>query len=275
MKRHARTASRKIKNGDLSGLARSGFDYSKRRMHRYLVTPRRVEKLSDSDAHSERQLAQAFRRTFDSPLSDDRYWFDQIESTRAQYNSGFNGEDIADAPKSPPEYAQLLYHLIRQFEPNRGIEFGTSVGISALYQAAAMERNGHGELTTMEMLADFSRAARKSASKLGLDHRITFKQGNFDELLPQLLKSNTIDFAFIDGNHDGEATRSYYSQLRPALDDSAFLIFDDINWDRGMEAAWADIRRTDQVAVSATLGKMGICILDTDVEGQTHHTLLM
>lgn len=42
----------------------------------------------------------------------------------------------------PPMWGLLLFKLIREFKPTSGLELGTSLGISAAYQASAMEING-------------------------------------------------------------------------------------------------------------------------------------
>lgn len=54
--------------------------------------------------------------------------------------------------------ARLLYFLIREFMPQRALELGTNLGISAAYQAAALT---DGTLWTLEASAYRQRLARE------------------------------------------------------------------------------------------------------------------
>ena len=49
-----------------------------------------------------------------------------------------------------PRWAYLLFRLIRELRPESVLEMGSCVGISACYQAAALELNGAGKLLTLE-----------------------------------------------------------------------------------------------------------------------------
>ena len=88
---------------------------------------------------------------------------------------------------------------------------GTAVGISAAYQAAALALNGRGTFTTLEgaePLADI---------------------GRFEDTLDAVLeRRRPVDYVFVDGRHDRQATLAYFEQTIPFLAETAFLIFDDI-----------------------------------------------
>ena len=53
-----------------------------------------------------------------------------------------------------PEVGRLLYLLVRSRRPALAVEFGASMGISAIYIAAALRDNDRGRLITTEMNAD-------------------------------------------------------------------------------------------------------------------------
>lgn len=66
--------------------------------------------------------------------------------------------------------------------------------------------------------------------------------GRFDLMLPNLLeKIKPIDFAFIDGHHNKEATIAYYKQILPFVVGGGIMLFDDIAWSSGMQEAWREI----------------------------------
>ena len=75
-----------------------------------------------------------------------------------------------------------------------------------------------------------------------------------------------IDFAFIDGHHDEDATITYFEQIQPYLSEKSILIFDDISWSDGMRKAWKRIEGSEKVRISLDLRVIGICILDNDID---------
>ena len=90
--------------------------------------------------------------------------------------------DIARYSSVPKKYGILLANMSRAFGKSGILEFGTSLGISAMYMAAA--RPG-AELITMEGCPETSEIAKENFRKSGLN-KITALTGSFDELLPEL-----------------------------------------------------------------------------------------
>ncbi len=161
----------------------------------------------------------------------------------------------------PAHEGRLLYHLIRQFNPQRCLELGTSLGISAAYQAAALASHGHtGRLLTLEGGKALARLAEKNLHQLGMD-TVVVTIGAFAETLPTVLPTHSpIDFAFIDGHHDPKAMRAYFEQLVPYLTDGAVLLFDDIFWTTGMRHAWLALAADPRVRHPVDLLTVGLCL---------------
>jgi len=171
------------------------------------------------------------------------------------------GERAARASQ-PPQWCLLLMRLVRELEPASCLELGTSVGMSAAYQAAALELAGKGELVTIEGSPAVADLARANLSELGLG-RVEVRTGRFQDVLDELLRERApIDYAFIDGHHDEQATVSYFRQLLPHLSDGAVLVFDDITWSAGMRRAWRAILDEEAVTASADLEDVGICVVE-------------
>src|SRR5690606_94020 len=85
------------------------------------------------------------------------------------------------------------------------------------------------------------------------------KIGNFDNVLPGILKENSsFDLIFFDGNHTEEATLEYFEQCLEHLHSKSVFIFDDIYWSAGMKRAWDKIIVNPKVSVSIDLFQMGI-----------------
>jgi predicted O-methyltransferase YrrM len=180
--------------------------------------------------------------------------------------------NISKASKAP-FWSLLLFKLVREFQPLTCIELGTCVGISAAYQAAAQHLNGKGKLITIEGSASIAAIAKHNLERLGLNNAVVIT-GRFQDTLDQALQeTGPVDYAFIDGHHDGSATKGYFEQLIPHLDPKALLIFDDISWSDDMSRAWRQIIQKDLVKISINLRVLGICVIDSDIEGKSHFNL--
>jgi predicted O-methyltransferase YrrM len=166
------------------------------------------------------------------------------------------------AASKSPVGALLLFELVRHFRPVRALELGTSLGVSAAYQAAALELNGIGTLVTIEGAPDLARMARRHLTALRLG-RAEVRDGRFGDVLPAILGSlEPLDYLFVDGHHDGPATLAYLDLIVPRLGDGALLVFDDVAWSSGMAAAWRAIQDDRRIRVAVDLGTMGICYVD-------------
>ena len=90
----------------------------------------------------------------------------------------------------------------------------------------------------------------------------------FQDVLDKVLnESRPVDFAFIDGYHDENATMRYFDQHIPFLaNQGVVLVFDDISWSPGMKNAWKKIKVDERVKISVDLLKVGICFMKKKIE---------
>lgn len=166
----------------------------------------------------------------------------------------------------PRFWSLVLFKLIREFNPTTSIELGTCLGISAAYQAAAHKINNKGGITTMEGAVSLASLSEENLRELGLDNAVV-DCGRFQDNLDRVLNENKpIDYAFIDGHHDEKATISYFQSFIPNLSIKAIIVFDDISWSNGMRQAWNKIIQDKNVKFWVDLNKMGICLIDNDME---------
>jgi predicted O-methyltransferase YrrM len=158
-------------------------------------------------------------------------------------------------------WARLLYALVRERRPAACLELGTNLGISAAYQALALEMNGSGSLVTLEGSEARARLARRNLELLGL-RRVEMVVGRFDETLAGVLdRMGPVGFAFVDGHHEEEATQHYFAAIAPHLERGALVAFDDITWSDGMRRAWQRLRAAPQVGAAADLRLLGVCAI--------------
>lgn len=168
--------------------------------------------------------------------------------------------DVCRRASSPRKWAEQLFHLIREAQPHYCLEMGTSLGVSAAYQAEALRLNGHGQLLTLERRPEFVRIARNGLVRLSLTNT-EVREGDFQTHFPDVAWERPWNFVFIDGHHDEEATQYYFSTLLPHVAPGALLVFDDITWSDGMKRAWRRISEHQDLFATENFGRWGICVV--------------
>lgn len=163
--------------------------------------------------------------------------------------------DIAAHALKPPKLAQLLYRITADLQPKNVIELGTCLGITTIYlQKAAPEA----KVYTLEGSPETAAVAKEVFTKAGLNN-IELITGNFDDTLPGIISNlDKVDFVFVDGNHQKDATLKYFEWCLPKAHENTLLIFDDIYWSEGMKEAWEQIKAHPRVTVTVDLFWIGL-----------------
>ncbi len=99
-----------------------------------------------------------------------------------------------------PEAGRLLYALVRASRPSCVVEFGMSLGISALHLASAVRDNGEGRVVTTELNAKKVELATANFADAGLDDLITVLHGDALETLASV--DEPVQFVLLDGWKD-------------------------------------------------------------------------
>lgn len=185
--------------------------------------------------------------------------------TREEMERGVSStEEIAKITRAskPQFWATVLFKLIRKLKPLSCVELGSCVGVSASYQASALNMNGRGTLVTLEGSPEIANVARETLESLGIKNTSVVK-GPFHETLAGVLEAaKPIDFLFNDGHHDHDAVMQYFNEAVPFLSHTAVIVFDDISWSPGMRKAWAEIQRDERVSATIDLRSIGIALLN-------------
>ncbi len=99
-----------------------------------------------------------------------------------------------------PEAGRLLYALVRASRPTTVVEFGMSLGISAIHLASAVRDNGEGRVVTTELNAHKVAVATRNFADAGLDDVITVLHGDALETLASV--DGPVQFVLLDGWKD-------------------------------------------------------------------------
>jgi len=224
------------------------------------------------------------------PMADERAWIKRIELIRALLATSPEQLEILDfgagsahrfdngavatrhtttrslgqmtRSSKPPRWAYLLFRLVRELTPASCLEMGACVGISASYQAAALELNNTGRLITLEGAPTLAARSARTLEELLLGHRAEVRLGRFaDTLSDSLSQLRPLGMAFIDGHHVERATLDYAEAILGSAGPEALLVFDDINWSDGMRNAWSTIVEDDRYALTVDLRSVGLAVV--------------
>lgn len=167
-------------------------------------------------------------------------------------------------------WAYLLFRIVRELRPDNVLEMGACVGISAAYEAAALELNDRGRLITLEGAEPLAERSAHTLSELNLEHRAEVRLGRFSDTLDVAIADlKHVDFAFIDGNHVEDATVEYMEAVTRAAAKETVIVFDDINWSEGMRRAWARIVGDERFALTLDLCSVGIAVVSSSATKRT------
>jgi predicted O-methyltransferase YrrM len=258
-----------------------GLEYAGLRRQRYKKALKTLERTSHPNAA---KIAAAINAAYTGNVATaDKTWFEKIESlrrrllienteiSRLDFGAGHAFDPDAEptvkkttvsrlcrVAGTPEKQGQLLYYLVKELKPQCCLELGTCLGISAAYQAAALERNA--KIVTLEGDPATAEIARKTFREMGLTN-VEVITGPFAETLPEtLLSLKQIDFVLIDGHHDGEAMKNYFALIQPWLSENACIVFDDIDWSAGMQKGWKELENQNTSGAAVDLGRVGIIL---------------
>lgn len=177
---------------------------------------------------------------------------------------------IAKNAASPAKFGQLLYRMVKHYQPQTILEMGTSLGITTSYLSLAKP---DAKLMTLEGAPAIAQIARQNFKTLKLQN-IIVKKGNFDLTLSTVISQlSSIGLAFIDGNHRREPTERYFNQLLPATHNDSILIFDDIHWSQEMQQAWQAIKQEPSVRCTIDLFFIGIVLFRREFKEKRHFSI--
>jgi predicted O-methyltransferase YrrM len=172
--------------------------------------------------------------TLDRMYSESTAQFAQLRENREVFERFANAsaQERADALSDiympvTPEAGRLLYALVRAARPSIIVEFGMSLGISAIHLASAVRDNGSGRVVTTELSAAKVTAAKKTFAATGLDGLITVLEGDALTTLADL--DGPVEFVLLDGWK--ELYLPVTRLLEPKLSAGALIIADNTSMD--------------------------------------------
>lgn len=170
--------------------------------------------------------------------------------------------EICQKAASPEIWCRFLYLLAKKLAPENLLEVGTNLGVSGSYLLEAIAGNPNSKLTTMEGVSQLCAISAQRFSEIAHHDKFEVIEGLYQDSFHRVLEQPALfDLVFIDGNHREDATIDYFSKLKQKVNQRAVFIFDDINWSKGMGAAWKTIQNDSSTSFSIDLWKQGIIVV--------------
>ena len=126
-----------------------------------------------------------------------------------------------------PDQGDLIYLLCRGMRATRVVDFATSIGMSAIYFAAAMRDNGGGTVVGSELLLEKVATARRNLADAGLADYADIREGDARQTLSNA--GGPVDFALIDGWPNGREpslAREVIEILAPQIRTGGYVMND-------------------------------------------------
>ncbi|CAM4418010.1 O-methyltransferase [Flavobacterium terrigena] len=170
-----------------------------------------------------------------------------------------------------PKNAELLFRIVKYFQPESILEIGTSLGLAT---SALSLGKKNSKIITLEgcpnTLAIAEKMFQVSSFKLP-KNTIQFVNTEFSSyfknLKPETLnKPQIFDLIYFDGNHSQKATLEYFELLLPTITNDSVWIFDDIHWSEEMENTWETIKKHPKVKVTIDTFQWGIVFFRAEQE---------
>ena len=133
------------------------------------------------------------------------------------------------------------------------LELGTSLGLTAMH----FVRSGW-DVETWEGCPNTMAWARSGWQSLGVEGFVRSRVGTFQSMLEAIDEHACWDVVFLDGHHEGQATRHLVDALAPRVRHA--LVVDDIAWSEGMHEAWMAVQDSEDWRVSVVWRGRGILL---------------
>ena len=172
--------------------------------------------------------------------------------------------EIAETSLSNIRFSSLYLRLAEYAEAKTIVELGTSFGLNTLYLA----KSKGAKVYTFEGSPGIAEVA-EDTFKFSAAKNVEMIKGNINSTLYSTLsRIPKVDFAFIDANHQYEATKKYFEELLMKVHHKSVMVIDDIHGSPGMSKAWREICKHDLVHTSLDLYRCGILFFDPSLTKQ-------
>ena len=159
--------------------------------------------------------------------------------------------------------AELLFRIVRYFQPETILEIGTSLGLATTALALG---NKKAKIISLEGCPNTINQCQLQLQKFNINN-VECVNTEFSSYLSNFqLPTSNFQLIYFDGNHSKKATLDYFELLLPTIANDSVWIFDDIHWSKDMEEAWETIKNHSKVTVTIDTFQWGIVFFRKEQE---------
>jgi predicted O-methyltransferase YrrM len=149
--------------------------------------------------HQEAEAADApLAQTYANEAASHEEMMSQVVESETKDLKGFYHGFAGNFLNISPQFGRFLYMCARACKARCIVEFGSSMGISAIYMAAALRDMGGGRLIGTDLEPSKAERARVNVAAAGLADVVEFRVGDARETLRSGVGGD-IDMAMLDG----------------------------------------------------------------------------
>ena len=227
---------------------------------------------SDIEALREKMLSSEVMVNFTDFGTGSGGQFRQKTEETASQSTLRSVRSIARQSGSSARQGQMLFRLVNFLQPQRMLELGTSVGIGAMYLAAAARES---QMISLEGSDEIAHVARTHLDFMGLSKKVEVREGAFEQtLLPALQNLKSLDLIFLDGNHRKTPTLHYFETCLPFAHAKTVFVFDDIYGSTEMTEAWEQIKNHSSVTLTLDFFELSLAFIDPDFREKQHFKIV-
>jgi predicted O-methyltransferase YrrM len=176
---------------------------------------------------------------------------------------------IAQTAGISSKRAELLFRIVRYFQPTTILEIGTSLGLAT---SALSLGNAKAKIISLEGCHNTINQCQLQFQKFNFNN-VEFINTEFQKYFQNFqLPTSNFQLIYFDGNHSKKATLEYFELLLPTITNNSVWIFDDIHWSSDMEQAWGIIKNYPKVKVTIDTFQWGIVFFRSEQEKE-HFTV--
>lgn len=172
----------------------------------------------------------------------------------------FTAANLADATSVTRDRGIFLNLCMRDANVRNILELGTCAGLGASYLASVPTCE---TMLTVEGSSDLAGLARETLRNSGVQ-TAQVVNALFDDAIDEWepwLREHGVDAAWIDGQHEQQATIRFTDRILPFAKPGSLMMYDDIYWSQDMNDAWRVISERREFSDAVNFGTCGICIV--------------
>jgi len=167
---------------------------------------------------------------------------------------------------------QLLFRLVEHLRPQTMLELGSTVGIRAMYMAAASRE---ARFIGLETNPQSAHIARTNLDWLGLAKNAVIVDGAMDVSLPSALDMlKVLDILVLSLLENTVSVLRIWETSLPFAHDKTIFVFSHAHHSKESAATWAAIKNHPRVRLSLDYFDLSIAFIDPDFREKQHFCII-